>query len=117
MILIGKHMGALWQYAIDFFTKGNQRSLQAKKNIIGSLLIKVLSIATGLVLVPLTIHYINPSQYGVWLTLSSMIAWISFFDIGFTHGLRNKFAEARAKGDNDAVRMLSLIPHLRAHET
>ena len=105
MILIGKHRGALWQYAIDFFTKGNQRSLQARKNIIGSLLIKVLSIATGLVLVPLTIHYINPSQYGVWLTLSSMIAWISFFDIGFTHGLRNKFAEARAKGDNDAVRM------------
>lgn len=98
-------MGALWQYAIDFFTKGNQRSLQAKKNIIGSLLIKGLSIAIGLVLVPLTIHYINPSQYGIWLTLSSMIAWISFFDIGFTHGLRNKFAAAKAKGDDKAVRI------------
>ena len=98
-------MGALWQYAIDFFTKGNQRSLKAKKNIIGSLLIKSMSIAIGLVLVPLTIHYINPSQYGIWLTLSSMIAWISFFDIGFTHGLRNKFAEAKAKGDDQAVRI------------
>lgn len=97
-------MGALWQYAINFFTKGNQRSLKAKKNIIGSLLVKGLSIAIGLVLVPLTIHYINPSQYGIWLTLSSMIAWISFFDIGFTHGLRNKFAEAKAKGDDEAVR-------------
>lgn len=97
-------MGALWQYAIDFFTKGNQRSLKAKKNIIGSLLIKGMSIAIGLVLVPLTIHYINPSQYGIWLTLSSMIAWISFFDIGFTHGLRNKFAAAKAKGDDHAVR-------------
>ncbi len=105
MILIGKHMGALWQYAINFFTKGNQRSLQAKKNIIGSLLIKGMSIAIGLVLVPLTIHYINPSQYGIWLTLSSMIAWISFFDIGFTHGLRNKFAEAKAKGDAEGVRI------------
>ena len=105
MILISKHMGALWQYAIDFFTKGNQRSLKAKKNIIGSLLIKSMSIAIGLVLVPLTIHYINPSQYGIWLTLSSMIAWISFFDIGFTHGLRNKFAEAKAKGDDQAVRI------------
>jgi len=103
-MLIMKHIGALWQFAINFFTKGHQRSLEAKKNIIGSLLIKGISIAIGLILVPLTIHYINPSQYGIWLTLSSMIAWISFFDIGFTHGLRNKFAEAKAKGDKEVAR-------------
>jgi hypothetical protein len=34
-----------------------------------------------------------------------MIAWISFFDIGFTHGLRNKFAEAKAKGDKTIARI------------
>ncbi len=104
-MLIKKHIGAVWHYAINFFTKGHQRSLEAKKNIIGSLLIKGISIAIGLVLVPLTIDYINPSQYGIWLTLSSMIAWISFFDIGFTHGLRNKFAEAKARGDKEAVKI------------
>lgn len=95
----------LRQYVINFFTKGHKRSLEAKKNIIGSLLIKGISILIGLVLVPLTINYINPSQYGIWLTLSSMIAWISFFDIGFTHGLRNKFAEAKAKGDNQIAKI------------
>jgi O-antigen/teichoic acid export membrane protein len=104
MMLIKKNIGALWQLGIDFFTKGHQRSLDAKKNIIGALLIKGISIAIGLVLVPLTINYINPSKYGIWLTLSSMIAWISFFDIGFTHGLRNKFAEAKAKGDKELVK-------------
>ena len=104
-MLVKKHIGSIWQYAINFFTKGNQRSLNAKKNIIGALLIKGLSIITGLVLVPLTIHYINPSKYGIWLTLSSMIAWISFFDIGFTHGLRNKFAEARARGDKSVAKI------------
>jgi O-antigen/teichoic acid export membrane protein len=31
--------------------------------------------------------------------LSSVVAWFSFFDIGFGHGLRNKFAAALAKGD------------------
>lgn len=104
-MVIKKHIVSLWQYVINFFTTGNQRSLKAKKNIIGSLVIKGTSIAIGLILVPLTIHYINPSQYGIWLTLSSMIAWISFFDIGFTHGLRNKFAEAKAKGDKESVRI------------
>ena len=48
-------------------------------------------------LVPLTIHYINPTRYGIWLTVSSIIGWVSFFDIGFGNGLRNKFAEALAK--------------------
>lgn len=104
-MLIKKYIGSLQEAAMNFFTKGHKRSLEAKKNIIGSLVIKGFSIAIGLILVPLTIHYINPSQYGIWLTLSSMIAWISFFDIGFTHGLRNKFAEAKAKGDTEAVRI------------
>lgn len=97
-------MGALWQSVINFFTKGHPRSLEAKKNIIASLLIKGVSIAIGLILVPLTIHYVNPSQYGIWITLSSMVAWISFFDIGFTHGLRNKFAEAKANGNKELAR-------------
>lgn len=104
-MFIKKQIGALWQYGTNFFTKGHERSLEAKKNIIGSLFIKGFSIAIGLVLVPLTINYINPAQYGIWLTLSSMVAWISFFDIGFTHGLRNKFAEAKAKGDTTVAKI------------
>lgn len=54
---------------------------------------------------PLTLNYVNPSRYGIWLTLSSIVAWFSFFDIGITHGLRNKYAEARAKGDNKSAQI------------
>jgi len=86
-------------YLSNFFTKGHQRSLEAKKNIFASFAIKGLSILIGLVLVPLTIDYINPTRYGIWLTLSSIIGWFSFFDIGFGNGLRNKLAEAKANGD------------------
>ena len=99
------YVGKIREYVTNFFTKGHQRSVDAKKNIAGSIIIRGISIAIGLVAVPLTIHYVNPFQYGIWLTLSSMIAWISFFDIGFTHGLRNKFAEAKAKGKIDEARI------------
>lgn len=81
--------------------KGQQRSVKAKKNILASFVIKGIGIAVSLLLVPLTIHYVNPSRYGVWLTISSIVGWFSFFDIGLTQGLRNKFAEAKAKGDDD----------------
>jgi len=56
--------------------------------------------------VPLTINYINPSRYGIWLTLSSIIGWFSFFDIGLTQGLRNKFAEAIAIGEDKLAQIL-----------
>lgn len=83
----------------SFVNKGHQRSVQAKKNILFSFIIKGLSICISLVLVPLLINYINASRYGIWLTLSSIVSWFSFFDIGLTQGLRNKFAESKAKND------------------
>jgi len=89
---------------INLFTKGHERSVKAKKNILFSIFIKGLSIGISMLLVPLTIHYINPTKYGIWLTLSSIIGWFGFFDIGFGNGLRNKFAEAIAKGDHKLAR-------------
>ncbi len=89
----------LKKHFFDFFNKGHQRSIEAKKNIAASFLIKGISILISPVLVPLTIDYINPTQYGIWLTLSSIVAWFSFFDMGFGNGMRNRFAEAKANGD------------------
>lgn len=85
----------------SILNRGHDRSVKAKKNIFASVIIKGLSIAVSLLIVPLTINYVNVSQYGIWLTLSSIVGWFSFFDIGFTKGLRNKFAEAKANGDDD----------------
>lgn len=95
----------IYQLIINFFSKGHPRSLLAKKNIIASFIIKGVSIAISIVLVPLTINYINTSRYGIWLTLSSIVVWLSFFDIGFGYGLRNKFAEALAENKEELARV------------
>lgn len=87
------------------FGDGNERTNRAKKNITGSLIIKGSSIAIGIVLTPLTLHYINPTEYGIWVTLSSIIAWLSFFDIGLGNGLRNKFSEAITNGNVELARI------------
>lgn len=89
----------------DFLTKGHERSIRAKKNIISSLIIKGLSIVIGFVALPITLNYVDSSTYGIWLTLSSMVGWFVFFDIGLTQGLRNKFAEAKAVGDNNLAQV------------
>src|SRR5438309_10474782 len=102
--MIGK-MLTPFTYLLGLLNKGHERSVKAKKNIATSFLVKGASIAISFLLVPMTIHYVNPAQYGIWLTLSSVITWMSFFDIGFTQGLRNKFGEARAQGNTLLARI------------
>ncbi|MBN2730620.1 MAG: oligosaccharide flippase family protein [Bacteroidales bacterium] len=93
------------QYFKDFFTKGHKRTIAAKKNIAASIVIKGINIGIGLAIVPLTISYIDPTKYGIWITLSSLVAWFGFFDIGLGHGLRNRFAEALAKEDHNLAKV------------
>lgn len=81
------------------FIKGDNRSVIVKKNILYSFAIKFVSIAISLLLVPMTLGYVNAELYGVWITLSSVIVWLGFFDVGFTLGLKNKLAEAIAQND------------------
>lgn len=80
------------------------RSRKSIINIILSFGAKGITIITQLLIVPLTINYVNPTKYGIWLTLSSIIAWIGFFDLGFGNGMRNKVAEAKAKGNIELAR-------------
>lgn len=82
-----------------YINQGQKRTVLAKKNIIFSFFNKVISIAVSLLIVPITINYINAEEYGIWITLSSVVAWVSFFDMGFAHGFRNRFAEAKARGE------------------
>ncbi len=58
--------------------------------------IKGVSLLISLLYVPLLLHSMNAVNYGIWLTLTSLIAWISMFDIGLGNGLRNKLSIALA---------------------
>ena len=80
-----------------FYSATDERSITTRNNIIYSSLFRGVSMFMGLWMVPLTLNYLNPTKYGIWLTLTSIIAWFNFFDIGLGNGLRNKLAEAFAK--------------------
>ena len=84
-----------------FFNEGHERTILTKKNILASFVIKGITILISLILVPLTINYVNSERNGIWLTLYSMVLWLNLFDIGFGNGLRNKLAEAKAMGNTE----------------
>ena len=65
-----------------------------------------MSLLASFLLVPLTIGYISPDLYGVWMTLSSIMTWLVFLDIGFTQGMKNKVTEAIALNQRDRAKSL-----------
>ncbi|MDR3218119.1 MAG: MATE family efflux transporter [Dysgonamonadaceae bacterium] len=87
-----------------FFSEGNARTILTKKNIAASFGIKGITILISLILIPLTINYVNSDRNGIWQTLYSMVMWLNLFDIGLGNGMRNKLAEAKAKGETELAK-------------
>jgi len=71
-----------------------------------SFIVKGLSIISTFLLVPLCITYEQPSLYGLWLTINSVVMWVGLFDLGLTNGLKNQLTEAFAKDETDLARKL-----------
>jgi O-antigen/teichoic acid export membrane protein len=83
----------------SFLLSGDERTKKAKINIFFSFLFKVGSIISVFLLVPMTIKYLNVLEYGLWITITSLVSWLSLFDIGLGNGLRNKLTESLAADD------------------
>jgi O-antigen/teichoic acid export membrane protein len=61
---------------------------QLNKNIILSVIIKVLNIAFVILIVRRSIELLGVEEYGIWTAITSIATWISLLDIGIGNGLR-----------------------------
>ena len=87
---------------LKFFDKvrsADTRSKRAFKNVSVSFVANVVSLTITFIMVPISLKYVGSTEYGVWLTISSVIAWFSYFDIGLGNGLRNKLAVSIAENN------------------
>ena len=83
---------------ISALFKGDQRTVLLLKNIIGSFVIKGWNCVVQLLLVPITLNCLTQYEYGIWLTINSILIWIDSFDIGLGNGLRNQLTQSLAVG-------------------
>lgn len=86
----------------NFFTKGHERTLRAKKNVVGLFGLRAVDQLISLALVPLLLNYLGDAKYGIWVTLFAVVNWFGLFNIGLGQGLRNKLAQSIAD-DNIAL--------------
>lgn len=95
---------ALRERIRQVFFEGAPRSIQAKQNIAALFFLRGVSVAINFVLVPLTLGYLSDEKYGLWMTLSSILGWVMWLDVGLGNGLRNQFAVALAHDDRTLAR-------------
>ena len=81
--------------------------MQIIKNMLGAFLVKGASLIVSLVLLPLYIRFFHDkATLGLWYTILSVLNWVTLFDLGLGHGLRNKLPDALEKKDTEQVKSL-----------
>ena len=77
----------------------DSRSKKMYKNTVAMIGIRGVSMILTLISAPIMLHHVDRADYGVLLTLTSIVGWVGYMDVGLGNGLRNKLPEFLAKGD------------------
>ena len=75
------------------------RNRVQKKNILFGITFKGISIFLNFLVVPILILFLGKIEYGVWITIFSIVNWIFTFDLGIGQSLRNRLTEALSIND------------------
>lgn len=81
------------------FIGTDSRSKKMYKNTVAMIGIRGISMILTLISVPIMLHHVDRADYGVLLTLTSIVGWVGCMDVGLGNGLRNKLPEFLVKGD------------------
>lgn len=65
---------------------------------------RAVSMATGIIAVPLTYGYLGVERYGLWGVISSLSLALNFADLGLGNSLVTTLADAHGRGDRDSAR-------------
>lgn len=84
------------------------RSKRMYKNTAVMICVRGISLILTLISAPIMLHHVDRADYGVLLTLTSIVSWVGYMDIGLGNGLRNKLPEYIANNDfNSAKKIVS----------
>jgi len=92
------------QNGLEDHERGAERNRRAVLTGSASTLARVVQIGTSLITVPLTLKYLGNERFGLWMTISSVLAMAAFADFGVGNGVLNTVSKAFGKDDMEGVR-------------
>lgn len=84
--------------------QGAERNRRALLTAIINVLSQIVQLATGLISVPLALSYLGVERFGIWMTLSAALAFITFSDLGVGIGLQDRMAKYLGLNDYGSAR-------------
>ena len=75
-----------------------------KKQVSFGMIYKILSMGLSYFSIPLFLKYLGQQDYGLWMTIFSIVSWIYTFDLGIGNGLKNKLTESLTKKNYNEAR-------------
>ncbi len=85
-------------------SRSRERYRRIGSTAITSMGARGIGIATALISVPLTLRYLGAEEYGLWVTITAVTAFLTFANFGLGNGLVNGVSEAQGRNDREAVR-------------
>jgi O-antigen/teichoic acid export membrane protein len=78
-----------------------RRYVRILQGMVSGLAGKGVAIIVSFISVPLTVKYLGGERYGVWVTISTAMAWITLADFGMSNSLTTAISETYAKDRRD----------------
>jgi O-antigen/teichoic acid export membrane protein len=102
MLRVRQVRGALTFRPFDVSLPGG-RSKERYRKVLLTAITGPLSSGCGflafIITVPLTVRYLGPERYGAWMSISALMAFLRFADLGLGNGLVGAVSQAEGRGD------------------
>lgn len=78
------------------YSVASARTKKYSKSVFYSFFLQIVGVFLSLIIFPLTVNFLGVEEFGLWTTINNLIVFLTMLDFGLSHGLRNKYAEAKA---------------------
>jgi O-antigen/teichoic acid export membrane protein len=89
------------------YVSSDSRTKLYGKNVLIMISVRAISVLISFLYVPLFLNSFDLSDYGIFLTVTSIIGWFALLDVGLSSGLRNQLTVSVA--NNDLIKAKSLV--------
>ena len=83
---------------------GRERYRKAGLTSLMNLASQFVQLATGLISVPLALNYVGVEQFGIWMALSTALAFITFTDFGIGIGVQDRMTRFVGNNSHELAR-------------
>ena len=82
---------------------GDHRFVRAGFTGITSSLAKAVLLICTVAIAPITFRYLGAERFGLWMTITSLLLFVTFTDLGLGSGLTTSISEALGKQDSAEI--------------